>query len=114
MLDQGPKRQHPKGDSEACRSPGQERLAAGRVEIGMKGHVRQQVGERTTDAMIDRINNRVRVTPTTSGGGTIIVGLVIAAVLFLALLLAFGTTLFSGTKWAERELELTKVEKPAR
>ena len=42
--------------------------------------------------------NRVVVADRPSGGGRVIAGLVVAAVLFLTLLSLFGETMFSGGK----------------
>lgn len=57
---------------------------------------------------MDRSNNHVRVTQAVSGGGATILGLVIAAIVFLALLLMFGEALFSADRSVDRNMTVTK------
>jgi hypothetical protein len=64
--------------------------------------------------MIERTDNHLTVTQTASGGAVAIVGLVISAIVFLALLLVFGEALFSGSRLADSEFELPKVETSAK
>ena len=59
--------------------------------------------------MTDRSSNHVGdTTQAVSGGGAAIVGLVIAAIVFLASLLVFGEALFSGTGSVVSDIKVTK------
>jgi hypothetical protein len=58
--------------------------------------------------MMDRSGNQVGDTRAVSGGGATIVGLVIAAIVFLALLLVFGEALFSGNSSVVGDMNVTK------
>jgi len=62
--------------------------------------------------MIDRPDNNIGVPHAASGGGATIVGLVVAAIVFLALLLVFGGALFSGGTLIDSDLKVTKETKP--
>jgi hypothetical protein len=58
--------------------------------------------------MMDPSSNHVGDTRAVSGGGATIVGLVIGAIVFLALLLVFGEALFSGNSSVVSDLKVTR------
>jgi hypothetical protein len=57
---------------------------------------------------MNRSSEHVGVTQAAKGGGAAIVGLVIAAIVFLALLLVFGEALFSGNSLVDTDMKATK------
>jgi hypothetical protein len=57
---------------------------------------------------MNRSSEHVGVTQAAKGGGAAIVGLVIAAIVFLALLLVFGEALFSGNSLVDTDMKATR------